>query len=117
LAFAVAERRHELGIRLAIGAPPSRLVAELLGRAWALAAGGIAAGAAASLAIMRAIGSLVKGVPSFDITVYLAVGFGRRRRKGRAGIASHPAGGALLRRPVGPEDRLRAAPTPPLMPR
>jgi predicted permease len=66
LAFAVSQRQHEFGIRLALGAEPSRVVGLVLRRGLALTAAGIAVGVVLSVAIMRLAGPLLVGVTPGD---------------------------------------------------
>jgi len=72
LAFAVRERTRELGIRLALGAQRRDVLRLVLGRAAALTACGLAAGAGAALLATRAMRSLLFGVEPAD-PVTLAV--------------------------------------------
>jgi putative ABC transport system permease protein len=58
-AHAVAERRREMAIRLAIGARPSGLVGLVLREALALAAVGVVAGAVAAVIAGRGVQSLL----------------------------------------------------------
>jgi predicted permease len=58
-AFWVARRRHELGVRMAIGATRRAILALLVGRALRVAAWGCALGAAVSVASARVLGSLL----------------------------------------------------------
>src|SRR5262249_15620524 len=62
LAFSVSARTRELGVRLAIGAAPSRLLAKVLGEGAAIAGAGIAAGAIGGIALTAIVGSYVEGV-------------------------------------------------------
>jgi predicted permease len=63
---AVSRRRKELGIRLALGAEPRRILRLLLGEAGLLVALGIAVGVPCALFSSRAIRSLLFGVQSGD---------------------------------------------------
>jgi predicted permease len=66
LSFAVAQRRREIGIRMAIGAGP-RDIAQMIGRqALAMVAMGIAAGLAAVWEAAPAVRSLLYGVTPWD---------------------------------------------------
>jgi predicted permease len=65
-AFAVARRRPELGIRLALGAKPSDLFRLLISRHVRIIAAGTGAGLAAAALLARLLKSQLYGVPSFD---------------------------------------------------
>jgi predicted permease len=66
MAYAVTERTHEIGIRMALGAQRREVLALVLGKALLLTAAGFAAGVAASAAGVRIISS------SFDWQVAVA---------------------------------------------
>ncbi|MGH7474926.1 MAG: ADOP family duplicated permease [Longimicrobiales bacterium] len=66
LSYAVAQRRRELGIRVALGADRGRLLADVVRRALALTALGIAIGAAAALALGRALSALLYEISPHD---------------------------------------------------
>ncbi len=73
VSYSVNRRTLEIGIRMALGASASRLQASILGQTLALAAAGLFAGAAASLALARALSSLLYGVsPSAPLTFLAA---------------------------------------------
>ena len=66
LAHTVLERRHEIGIRLALGAPRRHIVT-LVGRQLALmTATGLVVGLAATLAAGRVLAALLEGVSAHD---------------------------------------------------
>jgi len=65
-AYAVARRRTEIGIRMALGAPPSRVVRLVLARVVWLVAAGVLVGAAVSLWASTLIASLLYGLPPRD---------------------------------------------------
>jgi predicted permease len=57
LAFSVSARTREFGIRLALGSPPQRLLAGVIGEGAVMAAAGVAAGAAGGYLLARFAGS------------------------------------------------------------
>jgi predicted permease len=73
MAYAVVERRREIGIRMALGARPEAVVRQMLGRSLALAGSGLAAGALLSAALMRLIAAQVKEVSPYDPLTFAAV--------------------------------------------
>ncbi|NOT09939.1 MAG: ABC transporter permease [Gemmatimonadales bacterium] len=66
LAFAVSERTREIGVRAALGASPSSIVALVAREAIALVTVGLAAGVAGSLATTRLLGGLIFRVERLD---------------------------------------------------
>ncbi len=72
LARAVAERRHELAIRSAVGASPGRLVRLVLGSALVVTGAGLAAGLLAAVATGRGLASLLYGVGPYDPVTFAA---------------------------------------------
>jgi len=73
LSFTVAQRTHEIGVRMAVGADRSSVVRMVAGKAAALAGTGILIGAVASLAAGRVISSLLYGVSSTEPAVFAGV--------------------------------------------
>ncbi|HEV2150382.1 MAG TPA: FtsX-like permease family protein, partial [Longimicrobiaceae bacterium] len=73
MAYSVAQRRREIGIRLALGSTPGRVQRFVLGQGLALAAAGLVLGTAASLALARALPALIAGIGTADPRVYAAV--------------------------------------------
>ncbi len=73
IASVVAQRRHELGIRMALGAERRDLLRMVIGRGMTLAAAGLAAGAAASLALTRLLSGMLFGITALDPLTYAAV--------------------------------------------
>jgi putative ABC transport system permease protein len=73
LAFLVAERTKEIGIRIALGAPIGRLTRSVVGSGLRLAGIGAAVGVAGSLVLLRSLRTLLYGVTSNDVTTYAAV--------------------------------------------
>lgn len=72
LAYAVERRRHEFGVRLALGAHPRRIVAGVMGEGLRLAVAGSLAGVAAALAVSRLLGAQLYGVQPYDPASYVA---------------------------------------------
>ncbi len=83
LSLAVAQRRRELGIRMALGAEQGGVMAMILGQAMSLAAVGGLIGAVGALIAGRALGSLLYGVTAARPGDVRGVRGGARR--GRAG--------------------------------
>lgn len=59
MAYAVAQRTRELGVRIALGARPSDVFTLVVGKGLALALAGIAAGAAGALLVSRVIADVL----------------------------------------------------------
>lgn len=66
MAYAVSQREHEFGIRMALGSPPSRVSRMVLSNGLRLALVGVAIGLVAALALARFMSSLVFGVSVWD---------------------------------------------------
>lgn len=66
LAFAVAQRTPEIGVRLALGAQQADIARLFLGRGARLIAIGVALGLAGSLAMARGLAALLYGVNAFE---------------------------------------------------
>jgi predicted permease len=66
MAYAISQRTNEIGIRMALGAQPERVLRMVLGEASAMAAIGVAAGLGAALALGRVIASLLYGLKAND---------------------------------------------------
>lgn len=72
LAQFVAERRVEIGIRMALGASARQVARSVLGRTLALTGAGLALGAVLALGGSRLLGSLLYGVTETDPPTFLA---------------------------------------------
>lgn len=66
LASDVAQRKQEMGVRLALGATPAQLVAMLVRQGAGVAAVGLLAGVAAAVALARFLAGTIAGIP--DLT-------------------------------------------------
>jgi ABC-type antimicrobial peptide transport system permease subunit len=73
LAFLVAERTKEIGIRIALGAQAGRLTRSVVASGLRLAAIGAAAGVAGALGLLRSVRTLLFGVTPNDFSTYVAV--------------------------------------------
>jgi predicted permease len=70
VAYAVAQRTRELGIRMALGACARDVVQLILGNGGRLIAGGIVAGLAGAVALTRLIASMLFGVSATDLATF-----------------------------------------------
>jgi putative ABC transport system permease protein len=73
LAYTVAQRRQEVGIRLALGAEPSVILKMIVRQGLILAAIGIAVGLVLSAALTRTIATFLYKVGSFDLVTFAGV--------------------------------------------
>jgi predicted permease len=71
LSYVVARRRAEFGVRMALGAPPRRVAAELVGEVLRLVAAGTLAGVPAAVAATWSIHGLLFGVTATDPLSYV----------------------------------------------
>jgi len=70
ISYSVEQRRHEVGIRIALGAPAAAVKRMFLRRGVSLACVGIALGLATAAAFSRLMSSLLFGVTRFDPATY-----------------------------------------------
>ncbi len=68
VSYSVASRRAEIGVRVALGASPQRILSLILGDVARIMAIGVVVGGALALATGRGIGSLLFGLSPDDIT-------------------------------------------------
>ena len=73
LSYMVTERRREIGIRMALGANPSRVLAQVMKHGLLLTSVGVAAGVAGALGLNRLMTSLLFGVQPTDAGTLAAV--------------------------------------------
>jgi predicted permease len=66
IAYAVSQRTHELGVRIALGATGQRIAAMVVSQGIALTLGGVVIGVAAALIVTRVLQTLLFGVSAFD---------------------------------------------------
>ena len=73
MAYAVTRRRHEIGVRMALGAPARRVFGRVVGRALLLSLLGAALGLLGAQALTGVLGRLLVGVsPSDPLTIAVA---------------------------------------------
>jgi predicted permease len=73
MSYSVAERRHEFGIRMALGAEKSKVLRHVLGQGLVLSLAGIGVGVAAGVGLTRFLGTLLFEVRPQDPLTFLAV--------------------------------------------
>jgi putative ABC transport system permease protein len=73
LAFLVAERTKEIGIRIALGARLGHVTGSVIGGGLRLVGIGAAVGVGVSLLLLRSFGALLFGVTPYDASTYVAV--------------------------------------------
>jgi predicted permease len=66
MAYSISRRTNEIGIRMALGAQPGRVMRMVLGEAWWTALIGVVAGLGAALAMGRLITSMLYGLKPWD---------------------------------------------------
>jgi putative ABC transport system permease protein len=73
MAFAVAQRTHEFGLRMALGAQRARVIRQVLKEGAILAATGTLIGLGGAYLVGRAMRSTLYGVGALDVRAFLAV--------------------------------------------
>ena len=73
IAYIVAQRRREVGIRMALGAPGESVQRIFVSRGLMLTGIGLAVGLIAAAGLMRLLSSMLFGVKPFDPITYIAV--------------------------------------------
>jgi len=73
MTYTVQQRRHEIGVRLALGAGPRDVVAMVVGRAARLSAIGIVIGTVLAFAGSGLLKKLLFGVPAHDAMTFAGV--------------------------------------------
>ena len=74
MAYVVEQRTQEIGVRMALGAQPGRVLGMMLSRAMVYVATGLALGLAGAYALSRLVESFLFRVDPADPSVYLATG-------------------------------------------
>jgi putative ABC transport system permease protein len=74
ISYSVAQRTHEIGVRMALGAPRRDVFRLVVGQGLKLAGFGIAIGIAAALEVAHLMSSLLFGVSAADFETFAGVG-------------------------------------------
>ncbi|MDX1394241.1 MAG: ADOP family duplicated permease, partial [Gemmatimonadota bacterium] len=86
ISYTVTRRTREFGVRLALGSDGRRIVRSVLGDLGGVLAVGLALGLLGSLAVARALGSVLAGTEGFDLVPFMIAGI----------VLSATAGGAAV---------------------
>ena len=73
MAYSVAQRTHEIGIRMALGAQTGTVMQIVIGQGMRTALAGMAIGLAAALSLTRAIASLLYGIAPTDPLTFAGI--------------------------------------------
>jgi predicted permease len=73
LSYSVAQRTHEIGVRLTLGATPRNVVAMIVGQGLRVVAGGLAAGLVAAFVCSLHLSTVLVKVPAGDPLVFLSI--------------------------------------------
>jgi ABC-type antimicrobial peptide transport system permease subunit len=73
MAYSVSQRRQELGVRMALGARPERMLTLILGEGARLAVIGLAAGIVLAALSTRLLQASLYGVGKLDLSTFLIV--------------------------------------------
>jgi putative ABC transport system permease protein len=73
MAYAVTQRTHEMGIRLALGAEPTDVMKLVVLHGMAINSIGLGIGLAAALALTRLLSSLLFGVKAYDPLTFIGI--------------------------------------------
>jgi predicted permease len=72
ISYAAAQRTHEIGIRLALGAEPRQILKLVFRQGFVIVGTGVLAGILSAVAMARLVGNLLFGVPPGDLLTYVS---------------------------------------------
>jgi putative ABC transport system permease protein len=73
MAYSVAQRRHEIGIRLALGAQPVNVLRLVVRQGMAIVSAGIVVGVVAALLLTRSVENQLFGISRLDALTFAFV--------------------------------------------
>ena len=73
MSYSVAQRSHEIGVRIALGAQPAGVLGMVVREGLKLTLAGAAIGVVAALALTQLMGSLLYGVTAHDLLTLAGV--------------------------------------------
>ncbi|HEV2224976.1 MAG TPA: ABC transporter permease [Candidatus Acidoferrales bacterium] len=71
ISYAAAQRTHEIGIRLALGAQPMQILKMIFRQGFVIVGAGVLAGILGAVAMARLVDNLLFGVPPGDLVTYV----------------------------------------------
>jgi putative ABC transport system permease protein len=74
MAYLVAQRTHEIGIRMALGADRKEVLALIVGQGLKLSVAGVAAGLLLAVGLSRFLSTVLYGVGTTDAATFAGVG-------------------------------------------